>query len=155
MFRGIVGTILLLLGIGQLAGWTLKPGFVDAFAFRTRPQRDSGGSHWRSLYLYGLGYNAAGMGCSGPILAGLIVAALSSGGFVPALIAFAIFSLTMGLLMLLISGLVANSREALLTHMKAATPKIKLGSSIVLIIVGLFNIYTAFDLRFFLRTLFP
>jgi hypothetical protein len=43
----------------------------------------------------------------------------------------------------------------LIIGLKAATPKIKLGSSIVLIIVGLFNIYTSFDLRFFLRTLFP
>ncbi len=154
VFRGVVGFILLLLGVGQLSGWMLKPAFVDAFAFRTRSQRDSGGSHWRGLYLYGLGYTAAGMGCTGPILAGLMVAALSSGGFVPALVAFSIFALTMGLLMMLISGLVAASRETLIARLKASTPKIKLGSSIVLILVGLFNIYTSFNLGVFLRTFF-
>jgi cytochrome c-type biogenesis protein len=155
IFRGAVGAILLLLGIAQFAGWTLKPRFVDAFAFRTRPLRDSARSLWRGLYFYGLGYNAAGMGCTGPILAGLIIAALSSGGFVPALIAFGIFSLTMGLLMLLLSALIAASRDKLIARLKAATPKIKLGSSIVLVLVGLFNIYTTINLELFFRTFFP
>lgn len=146
IFRGIVGLILLVLGIGQLSGWTLKTAFADAFAFRTRPQRDSIDKYWRGLYLYGLGYTAAAMGCTGPILAGLMVAALSSGGFLPALVAFSIFAATMAALMLLISALVAASCQTLIACLKAATPEIKLGSSIVLILVGLFNIYTSFNL---------
>lgn len=39
IFRGVVGAILLTLGISQLLGWNLKPTFVDAFAFYTRPNQ--------------------------------------------------------------------------------------------------------------------
>ena len=154
-FRGVVGIVLLTLGIFQLTGRNLKPKFVDAFAYRTRPQRDGRRSAAANLYLYGAGYNAAGMGCTGPILAGLMVAALASGGFASALSAFAVFALAMGLLMLTISLLVAASRQSLITNLKAATPKIKWLSSILLILVGLFNIYTALNLTQFVSVLFP
>jgi cytochrome c-type biogenesis protein len=154
-FRGVVGLILLTLGIMQLTGRNLKPKFVDVFAYRTRPQRDGTRSAAATLYLYGLGYNAAGMGCTGPILAGVMLAALASGGFVSALSAFVVFALTMGLLMLIISVLVAASRQTLITQLKAATPKIKSASSILLILVGLFNLYTALNLTQFVQLLFP
>ena len=155
VFRGVVGLVLLTLGIGQLFGWNLKPRFVDAFTYHTRPQRGGGRGPARSLYLYGLGYSAAGIGCTGPILAGLMVFALSSGGFASALTAFGVFALTMGTLMLVISGLVAASRQTLITRLKAATPRIQSIASVLLILVGSFNIITALNSGLFLRVLFP
>ena len=154
-FRGGVGVVLLTLGIGQIIGWNLKPRFVDAIAYRTRPEREGKRSPFVNLYLYGLGYNAAGMGCTGPILAGLIIFALTSGGTSLALTAFLIFSLTMGTLMLIVSGLVSASHQTLITGLKAATPKIKDFASVLLIAVGVFNIYSAINLELFLRLLFP
>ena len=155
IFRGAVGGILVTLGVGQLLGWNLKPTFVDAFAFYTRPRQVGERGPATNLYLYGLGYNAAGMGCTGPILAGLIVAALASGGISSALGAFLVFAVTMGALMLAVSLLVAASEETLITRMKAATPKIKRAASYVLILVGMFNIYTAVNIPLFLSLLFP
>ncbi|MFQ5942414.1 MAG: cytochrome c biogenesis CcdA family protein [Anaerolineales bacterium] len=154
-FRGVIGAILLTLGFGQLVGWNLKPRFVDAFAFYTRPKQEGKRGPAVNLYLYGLGYNAAGMGCTGPILAGLIVVALASGGLTSALGAFFVFAVTMGALMLFVSLLVAASEETLITRMKAAAPTIKRASSYVLILVGAFNIYTAINLSLFLALLFP
>jgi cytochrome c-type biogenesis protein len=154
-FRGVVGALLLTLGIAQLAGRNLKPKFADTFAYRTRPQREGDRGPAASLYLYGLGYNAAGMGCTGPILAGLMVFALASGGFTSALTAFVVFSLTMGVLMLLVSGLVAASQQTLINRLKAAAPSIKRISSVLLILVGAFNVYTALNPNLFLRLLFP
>ena len=150
IFRGAIGGILLTLGIAQLLGWNLKPAFMDSLAFYTRPQREGQRGPAASLYLYGLGYNAAGMGCTAPILVGLIVVALAS-----ALGAFFMFAVTMGALMLVVSLLVAASEETLLTRMKAATPKIKRAASYLLILVGAFNIYTAINSPLFLALLFP
>jgi len=155
VFRGVVGLVLLTLGVGQFIGWNLKPRFVDSFTYRTRPQRDGVQRPTRSMYLYGLGYNAAGIGCTGPILAGLMVFAISSGGFTSALTAFGVFALTMGTLMLVLSGLVAASRQTLITRLKAATPRIKSVASFLLILIGLFNITTALSSGLFLRVLFP
>lgn len=107
------------------------------------------------MYLYGLGYNAAGMGCTGPILAGLVVFALASGGFASALTAFFIFALTMGLLMVLISVLVGASQQTVITRFRSAAPRIKTAASVLLILVGSFNIVTALRQDLFLRLLFP
>ncbi len=153
-FRGGVGVILVALGAAQWFNVTLKPGLADSLAWRTRPNRGGKGGA-TSLYFYGLGYNAAGMGCTGPILAGLTVFAFSTGGFSAALTAFVIFALTMGGLMLLISGLVATSQETLIRRLKASTPRIKQVTSILLVLVGLFNIFTTLNMDLFVRLLFP
>lgn len=155
LFRAGLGGVLLTLGVAQLMGWNLKPALADALAFVTRPRDGGTRGPAATLYLYGLGYNAAGMGCTGPILAGLVVVALTSGGFASALSAFGIFSLTMGGLMLLVSGLAATSQTTLITHLKASASKIKQASSILLMLVGVFHIYAAINIGLFVRLLFP
>ncbi len=155
IFRAFIGIILLTLGLGQMLGWNLKSNFIDAFVYRLRPEREGKRSSAFNLYLYGLGYTAAGMGCTGPILAGLIAYTLSIGGTASAITAFLIFSLTMGILMLLTSVLVAASQDNLIFRMKAASSKIKSASSILLILIGGFNVYTAINSELFLRILFP
>ncbi|MBI3023823.1 MAG: hypothetical protein HYY68_08920 [Thaumarchaeota archaeon] len=109
----------------------------------------------KGLYLYGFGYNAAGIGCAGPIMAGLIVFALSSGGFVNAFLAFLVYSASMASLMLGVSLLVSKSKTLLIGDLKYSTPKIKKATSMVLIVVGAFLIYATINLQFFVRTLFP
>ena len=153
--RGMVGIILIALGVGQLTNRVIKPRAADALAFATRPRRDGGRSGADGVYLYGLGYVAAGLGCTGPILAGLVVFALGVGGFSTALTAFAIAAATMAGLMLLVSLLVGGSHTLLIQRMKASAPAIKTASGILLILVGLFNIYSAINVGLFVRTLFP
>lgn len=154
-FRGLVGLLLLTLGFGQLLGWNLRPRLAEAFSYRIRPEREGKRSPVINMYLYGFGYIAVGIGCTGPIMAGLIVLAISAGGFGSAMTAFLIFSLTMGALMLIVSTLVAASREGLIRGMKAAGPKIKQASALLLIFVGLFNMYTSINLKLFLDLFFP
>jgi cytochrome c-type biogenesis protein len=155
-FRAGVGITLMALGTAQLTGVNLKPVLADALAWRVRPRQDAASRNpILRLYLYGLGYNAAGMGCTGPILAGLVIYALAAGGFAAALSAFILFSATMGGLMLLVSLLVATSQDTLIRRLKAATPHIKTASSLLLIGVGLFNVVSAFDVGTFVRLLFP
>jgi len=153
-FRGGVGIILIALGMVQWLGVNLKLQLVDAFAWQTRPNHKTQ-RPVATLYIYGLGYNAAGMGCTGPILAGLTVFALSTGGFNAAMSAFLVFSATMGGLMVLISGLVAASQDTLIRRLKASTPRIKQISSILLVLVGMFNIITALNVDVFVQLLFP
>ena len=153
-FRGLVGVILVVLGPAQWFNVNLKPEIADKLAWRTRPNREGTGS-LTTLYLYGLGYTAAGMGCTGPILAGLTVFALSRGGFSAALTAFVVFAGTMGGLMLIISGLVATSQETLINRLKASTSRIKQVTSLLLVVVGLFNLFSVLNVSLFLKWLFP
>jgi len=155
ILRGAIGVILVVLGIGQFRGWNLKTNFIENFVYRLRPEREGKRSSSLNLYFYGLGYTAAGMGCTGPILAGLMAYTLSVGGINTALTAFLLFSLTMGILMLIISLLVAGAQDNLLTRMKAASPKIKSASGILLLLIGGFNVFSAINSELFLRVLFP
>jgi cytochrome c-type biogenesis protein len=153
--RLVVGAVLLVLGVGQLANWNLKPRFVEALIYGSRPRPASGRGPATALYLYGFGYTAAGMGCTGPILAGLVALTLTAGGFSTRLVAFGLYALTMGGLMLLVSALVANSNESLIRRLKAATPRIKNVAGVLLILVGVFNVYFTLNLDLFRRLLFP
>lgn len=154
-FRGIVGGLLIVLGFAQWFNVNLKPTWVDALAWRTRPQRESTRSGALTLYLYGFGYTAAGIGCTGPILAGLMVFAFSSGGFGSAMTAFSVFATTMGVLMLLVSGLVAASQDTLVQRLKASGDPIRRVAGVLLVLVGLFTLVTVVNQPWFVQRFFP
>jgi cytochrome c-type biogenesis protein len=151
-FRIGLGVVLFSLGAIQLSGKTFHSQRLDSLVGKFHP---SSGSAYKSFYLYGFGYNAAGIGCAGPIMAGLIVFALGSGGFMSAFMAFAVYSATMGSCMLLVSLLVAKSKTILLKNAKRSTPRIKQASSVILIGVGGFLVYATLNLQFFIQTFFP
>ena len=88
-------------------------------------------------------------------MAGLFVFALSRGGFVDALLAFTIYSLVMAFLMIMISMLVALSKEALLTGLRQSTVAIQRVSGILLLIVGIFLILSSVFVTTFTSILFP
>ncbi len=147
-----IGGFLVILGAVQLSNRTFHNRMVDSLAKGFSRNATRGG---KRLYLYGFGYTAAGIGCAGPITAGLIVLALGSGGFTTAFLAFIVFSLTMASLMVGISLLIAKSKAALINSLKASTPKIKRVTSLVLIAVGTFLIYVSLNLGFFVSVFFP
>lgn len=152
VFRVTLGTILVSLGATQLSNLTLHSHALDALTNRFYSAARTGN---KGLYLYGFGYNAAGIGCAGPIMAGLIVFALGSGGFVSAFLAFLIYSASMAALMIGVSLLVATSKTVLINDLKYSTPKIKKASSMILIVVGAFLIYVTINVQFFVQTFFP
>ncbi len=152
VFRIVLGAILVSLGAVQLSNLTFHSHALDALTSRFSSAAKTGN---KGLYLYGFGYNAAGVGCAGPIMAGLIVYALGSGGFLSAFLAFLVYSATVASLMLGVSLLVAKSKTVLINDLKYSTPKIKKGSSIILMAVGAFLIYATINLQLFVQTLFP
>jgi len=151
--RGIVGAILLYLGFSHVTGkgnpfeklsrfWHPKP----------LPKETQG---FRKMYSYGFGYTLLGIGCGGPIMAGLFVFALSRGGFVDALLAFAIYSLVMAFLMIVVSMLIALSKETLLTGLRQSTVAIQRVSGILLLLVGAILVLSSIFVEEFTKILFP
>jgi cytochrome c-type biogenesis protein len=152
IFRLVIGGVLLTLGTFQFSNITFHTRTLHLLTSKFSMKATSGE---KGLYLYGFGYNAAGIGCAGPIMAGLIVLSLGSGGFVAAFLGFITYSLTMALLMIGISFLVAESKISLMNDLKASTPKIKKISSLLLVVVGVFLIYATLNLSFFVSFFFP
>jgi cytochrome c-type biogenesis protein len=146
--RALAGLVILLLGLTTLG--------VRLIGFHWLQARFAGllAAPSRSLYTYGVLYNAAGIGCTGPILLGLSLHAYSSGSFGAALLAFGIFSLIMGALMFAVTLLVGLARRAVVERAGRAVPAIARIAGIVMVAVGLGTIVlNGNDL--FIRLFFP
>jgi len=153
IFRGVIGGLLVFLGIMHFRGVGLHIEFLEKFSNGIMSPKDKG--PLMGMYMYGFGYNALGIGCGGPIMAGLFVFSISLGGFTSALLAFIIFSLTMVVLMLLISILVGLSKDTLINKMKAKSGSIKKFTGVILFLVGSFLLLSAVFTRTFVSILFP
>lgn len=153
VLRTVIGIVLILLGVIQLAHLPFFTTFFHKIGHLISPKQKEKSA--KSIFIYGFGYTAAGLGCAGPILAGLIVFALASGGFLSALLAFVIYSLTMSSLILIVSALVGLAQKKTMAKIEEATPKIKNIAAAIQFIVGIFLIYSAYNVELFRRLFFP
>lgn len=153
--------IALILGIRTIAGLLIA--IMGIFAVLDRPlplpslQKFIGRlTFGKSVFLYGLLYNGAAIGCTGPILLGLILYALTTGSFASALATFVIFALTMGILMVLLTTAVAIFKEAAVYKLIPLAPIIQKIAGWVMIIAGLaIAILTLEGNRIFVKIFFP
>ncbi len=146
--RVIAGIIITILGIITVSGRTFRVPFVENFISKA--------GFKKSVFYYGIFYNGAALGCTGPIMLGLMLYAFSSGSFISALTSFFVFSATMGVLMVLVTLLSALFKRALIKRISLALPTIKVIAGIVMIVVGLFvTILTLEGNRLFVKLFFP
>ena len=92
------------------------------------------------LFLYGITYALASIGCNLPILLAMSFSAIESGAFAKAILIFAIYSIAMGLPMIIITILVGLSKDALINKLQASTKFVKIFSAVLLILAGGFLI---------------
>lgn len=92
------------------------------------------------LFFYGVTYALASIGCNSPILLAMSFSAIESGTFTKAILIFAIYSLAMGLPMIIITILVGLSKDALINKLQASTKFVKILSGALLILAGGFLI---------------
>jgi cytochrome c-type biogenesis protein len=155
VIRTLAGGAIAWLGVLALLGRSPGSGLLARFA-ATPPGMSGGG--FRSMFRYGFLYNAAGIGCTGPILLSLTLFALAAGTATAALQAFAIFSLTMAALMVGVTLLVGYSQVVLLRRLRGAVPALHRLGGAVMVVVGS---YTAISLAtgpgraLFVRIFFP
>lgn len=110
----------------------------------------------KSIFLYGMLYNGAAIGCTGPILLGLILYALSLGSFASALTAFVIFALTMGILMIILTTLTAIFKNTAVQKLAPLTPAIQKIAGYVMIFVGVTTVFLTLEgNRLFVKLFFP
>lgn len=90
----------------------------------------------KSMFLYGLLYNGAAIGCTGPILLGLTLYAITMGSFASAFGAFLVFALTMGILMVLMTTSISLVGDTLVRKILPLTPLIRKTAGIVMVATG-------------------
>lgn len=137
--RFAAGLVIALMGVRGLLGHTAAIRLPSFLAKATAGGREGGA---KGFLLYGLTYNAAGIGCTGPILLGLMLYALVTG---QALTAFFTFAITMGALMVMVTVLVGLARTTIIGRLRGATHAIQRMGAVMLTAVG---IYTMLILSF-------
>jgi cytochrome c-type biogenesis protein len=146
--RTIAGFFIAFLGLMTLMHKSFNIGFIQNFLSKKEFSK--------SMFGYGIIYNAAAIGCTGPIMLGLMIYAYSTGSFISALTSFLIFSLTMGILMILLTVLIGLFKSIIIKKMVQVTPIIMKTAGVIMIIVGLsIAILTLEGNKIFVKIFFP
>lgn len=139
LIRTLAGVAVVGLGVITLTGRSLAAGLLAKLV--PAPQVTTTGL--RSMFWYGFLYNAAGIGCTGPILLSVVLFALTAGSAASAFATFGVFSLTMGALMVSVTVLAGLSQAMLIQRLRLATPFLhRLGGAAMIFVGG----YTAISL---------
>jgi cytochrome c-type biogenesis protein len=130
-----VGVVIVLLGLTMVSG---KTGIFEKFGglLSSYSSKLGGRAQYSGLFLYGVGYGLASMGCQAPVFIALIFAGLAAGGAVEAFMVFLSFSIGMGSMMLSVSVIVGTAKMKVLERMRQLTPYINRACGVTLIIVG-------------------
>jgi len=146
--RIAAGLIIAYLGFMTVLGKHVEIPFISNAVGRV--------SFGKSIFFYGMLYNGAAIGCTGPILLGLILYALTSGSFATALTAFIIFALTMGILMILLTTLTAVFKNAVAKKLAPLTHTVQKLAGYVMIFAGItIALLTLQGNRLFVQIFFP
>lgn len=140
LVRTLAGVAVAILGVFTLTGRSLAAGLLYRMV-PTPPALEPGGL--KGMFWYGFFYNAAGIGCTGPILLSVILFALTSGSAGAAIGAFLAFSLTMGALMVGVTAIAGLSQTILIQRFRLATPFLHRLGGAIMVLVGS---YTAISL---------
>ncbi len=130
-----VGVIIVLLGLSMVFG---KTEIFEKFGGKlsSYSSKLGGGTRYSGLFLYGVGYGLASMGCQAPVFIALIFAGLAAGGPFEAFLVFLSFSIGMGTMMLSLSLIVGTAKMTILDRIKKMIPYINRGCGVILILVG-------------------
>ncbi len=92
------------------------------------------------IFLYGVVYGLATLGCSAPIFFAILFLAIAE-GLVNGVITFLVYALGMGLPLILTAVLVAMAKEVTLKRIVKMMPWLQKISGIILIVIGIYLIY--------------
>jgi cytochrome c biogenesis protein CcdA/PKD repeat protein/peroxiredoxin len=126
----VAGFIAIVMGVTLLTNIRL-PTFMTRL---TAPQHRG----LRSLYLYGVIYGLATLGCSAPIFLSTMFYAFTAGGFFSGIITFLIYALGMGIPLLITTLLVAKAKQVMIGRLMKLMPWIQKFSSILLVGIGIY-----------------
>ena len=89
----------------------------------------------------GVGYGAVSLGCTLPLLFGLIIIPLTAGKIITVVLSLLVYALAMSILMIFVTYLVAWSEDRLIKKLVKSTGTIKRFSGVALILIGAYLVY--------------
>ncbi len=129
----VAGLIVIFMGISMIAEIRFPTFFTGLRAPKKRGLI--------GLFLYGVVYGLAILGCSAPIFFSIIFYAVAAGGPLYGMITFVVYAIGMGLPIIITTILVAKAKKFMLERMVKMIPWFQKISGVVLIIIGAYLIY--------------
>lgn len=136
----VVGIVLIILGILLFTPLQydslLRPFSALKKSFRIKKEHGFA----LKLFGYGIAYGGAAMGCTVPVFLAVIVSAMAA-SLLTGIIALIIYSLSAALLMIAVTLIMALGENKAIEFLKRNTERIKTGSALLLIAVGIYLIW--------------
>jgi cytochrome c biogenesis protein CcdA len=128
----LAGSLAIVMGVTML----MNIKFPTLFKINSAPTQKG----LPGLFLYGIAYGLATLGCSAPIFFSTLFYALTAGGVLSGILTFLVYALGMGLPILLITILLAKTKTQLLNRVMHIMPWFEKISSIIIIAIGIYLI---------------
>jgi len=129
----VAGLIVILMGISVI----VEIRFPTFFTISRAPKQRG----LIGVFLYGVVYGLATLGCSAPIFFSILFYAVAAGGPLYGTITFAVYAIGMGLPIIITTILVAKAKKFMLEKMVKMIPWFQRISGMVLIMIGAYLIY--------------
>lgn len=128
-----VGVLLLALGVAMMFGFRLKV---------ATPRLDAGGRgrDVASMFLYGISYAVASIGCTLPLFANVILPTVSRQGLASGFTSIALYGAGMGLTLTALTVSLALARTGLLTVLRRVMAHLDRIAAVFLLLTGLYLI---------------
>jgi cytochrome c-type biogenesis protein len=128
----LAGVMLIAMGVVTLKQVQLPYPSIDVRLAESRG--------YLGLYIFGVVYGLAGVGCSAPIFLSILFYAMSK-GLGLGVLTFLVYALGMGVPLIVTSVLLANAKDYVVSRLSQATGWLHKVSGVVLILVGLYLFY--------------
>jgi len=133
-----IGVVLVLLGLGMLAGHHLPAGFAARIAQRVGDPASGG---LKGYFLFGVAYAVASLSCTLPIFLTVVGGSLTASGFASATGHFVSYALGMGLIILMLTMSIAMFKGALMGAVRKVLPYFERVSALLMILAGSYIVY--------------
>lgn len=127
----VAGLAMIFLGIGVLV----------RIKFPALPLKAPQRSGMVGIFLYGVIYGLATLGCSAPIFFSTLLYAATSGGILFGIVVLIVYALGMGIPLIITTIIVAKARQLMLKKISRMMPWIQKISGIILIVIGVYLTY--------------
>jgi len=143
LLQPIVGAVLMIVGYSTLRKSTVLDRFrasVGAGFRRLLPdiealRKDREGSNL-DIFLYGIGYASGASACMAPVLFGIVLIGLTTGGFMGGFLTFTIAALAMASMMILFSVFATTSGRQVFERYADSSASIEKVSAVIILVVG-------------------
>lgn len=130
----VIGVGLIAMGIAMVAGWKPRLGFVQERG--TALGGDRRDRTFRSMFLFGVAYAVASIGCTLAFLTTAIMGSITTKGFVSGVVSIALYGVGMSLLVMALTVSLAFAQGGLLRVLRRSMRHLERAAAVFILFTG-------------------